>query len=546
MNLARTLLHALHEHGAREVFGIPGDFALPFFQELEASNILPLYTLSHEPAVGFAADAAVRYHGGLGVAAVTYGAGALNMVNPIATAYAEKSPLVVISGAPGAGEGVGGLGLHHQVKRLDSQLAVMREVTCAQAVLDDRATAPAEIARVLRTCLDRSRPVYIELPRDMVGAEVGEVSMLPAPASDAEATAACAREIMAALTAAKRPALLLGVEVRRYGVEERVIALAEKLAIPAATTFMARGVAAESSAILGTYLGLAGDEGLRDVIEDADALLMLGVILADTNFGVSAKQIDMRGAIHAFDAEVRFASHLYPAVRLPDLLDALLVVAEPIGREVKVETAPMPGGLAHDDQPLKPRDVAAAVNDLFAAHGTMPIASDMGDCLFTAMDMAHAPLAAPGYYATMGTGIPFGLGFSAALAAEGAGQRTLVLVGDGAFQMTGWELGHCNRFGWRPIVLVFNNTAWGMLKVFQPGTGYNDLSEWPYAKLAENLGGRGTRVTTRGELAAALEQAHGDPEHWHLVEIMLPSDEYSPVLSRFVEAQKRRSVLGKG
>ena len=541
MNLARTLLQALHDHGAREVFGIPGDFALPFFKEVEASNILPLFTLSHEPAVGFAADAAVRYRGGLGVAAVTYGAGALNMVNPIATAYAEKSPLVVISGAPGAAEGVGGLGLHHQVKRLDSQFAVMREVTCAQTVLNDPLTASNEIARVLRTCLDRSRPVYIEVPRDMVTAEIEAVDMLPAPTSDPDATAACAREIMATLKAARRPALLLGVEVRRYGVEDRVIRLAEKLAIPAATTFMARGVAAESPAILGTYLGLAGDEALRDVVEDADALLMLGVILADTNFGVSAKQIDMRGAIHAFDAAVRFASHVYPDVRLPDLLDALLEVAEPIGREVAVEPPALPRDMPADHEALKPRDVAAAVNDLFARHGTMPIASDMGDCLFTAMDMVHAPLAAPGYYATMGTGIPFGLGFSAA-----TNRRTLVLVGDGAFQMTGWELGHCNKYGWRPIVIVFNNTAWGMLKVFQPGTGYNDLHDWPYARLAENLGGRGQRVATRAELAEALEGAHGDAKHWHLIEVMLPSDEYSPVLSRFVEAQKRRSVLGRG
>ena len=549
MNLARTLLTALHEHGAREIFGIPGDFALPFFKQIEASNILPLYTLSHEPAVGFAADAAVRYRGGrsdgaLGVAAVTYGAGALNMVNPIATAYAEKSPLVVVSGAPGKGEGVGGLGLHHQVKRLDSQLAVMREVTCAQAVLDDAATAPAEIARVLRAALDRSRPVYIELPRDMVEVEVEAVEMLPAPTSDADAVMDCAREIVAALEAARRPALLLGVEVRRYGVEDRVIALAEKLAIPAATTFMARGVAAESPAVLGTYLGLAGGAALRDVVEDADALLMLGVILADTNFGVSAKQIDMRGAIHAFDAEVRFASHLYPGVRLPDLLDALLEVARPIGREVAVETEPMPRDLTHDDTALVPRDVAAAVNDLFAAHGTMPIASDMGDCLFTAMDMAHAPLAAPGYYATMGTGIPFGLGFCAALSGEG-GRRPLVLVGDGAFQMTGWELGHCNRYGWKPIVLLFNNAAWGMLKVFQPGTDYNDLDEWPFARLAENLGGVGRRVVTKRELAEALEAAHGDGAHWHLIEIMLPRGEYSPTLSRFVEAQKRGSVMGK-
>src|SRR5512139_446847 len=97
--LAESLLDALKSHGAREVFGIPGDFALAFFKVLEESGILPLYTLSHEPAVGFAADAAARFRCAPGVAAFTYGAGALNAVNAIAAAYAERSPLVVISGA---------------------------------------------------------------------------------------------------------------------------------------------------------------------------------------------------------------------------------------------------------------------------------------------------------------------------------------------------------------------------------------------------------------------------------------------------------------
>ena len=82
MNLAEALLNALADHGAGEIFGIPGDFALPFFKVIEESKILPLYTLSHEPSVGFAADATGRVNSTLGVAAVTYGAGALNMVLP--------------------------------------------------------------------------------------------------------------------------------------------------------------------------------------------------------------------------------------------------------------------------------------------------------------------------------------------------------------------------------------------------------------------------------------------------------------------------------
>ena len=98
---------------------MPGDFALPLFDAIESSGLLPLYTLSHEPSAGFAADASARMRGAVSVAAVTYGAGALNLVNAVAAAHAEKSPVVVLSGAPGALERRSGLLVHHQAKTLD-------------------------------------------------------------------------------------------------------------------------------------------------------------------------------------------------------------------------------------------------------------------------------------------------------------------------------------------------------------------------------------------------------------------------------------------
>src|SRR6185295_17211986 len=165
--LATSLLQGLKDYGAREIFGIPGDFVLPFFKVIEESGILPHYTLSHEPGVGFAADAAARYHVGLGVAVVTYGAGAFNIVNSIAGAYAERSPVVVIAGAPGARERTSGFLLHHQGRTVDTQLAVFKEITCDQAVLTDPVTAPAQIAWVLRSAREMSLPVYLEFPRDM-------------------------------------------------------------------------------------------------------------------------------------------------------------------------------------------------------------------------------------------------------------------------------------------------------------------------------------------------------------------------------------------
>lgn len=535
MNLTESLLLALKANGARQIFGIPGDFALPYFRIIEETQILPLYTLSHEPGVGFAADAAARIDGSLGVAAVTYGAGALNMINSVAAAYAEKSPLVVLSGGPGKGESSSGLLLHHQAKTLDSQYRIFEEITCDRVVLDDAERAPADIARVLGNCLKHSRPVYIEIPRDMVAVPCAPVPPLaPAPV-DAEALAACAEEVLRRLAAAQKPVLMVDVEVRRYGLETKVAELARRLALPVATCFMGRGLLAESdAALVGTYMGVAGLPEVTQLVENSDGLFLLGVILSDTNFAVSEKKIDLRKTIVACDGEVRLGYHVYPQIPLAALVDALLArTGEPL-HKLEVSRTQYPRGLLADDATIAPNDIAVAVNDLMAEHGKLPIASDMGDCLFTAMDIEHTALVAPGYYATMGFGVPAGLGLQAA-----TGQRPLILVGDGAFQMTGWELGNCRRYGWDPIVLVFNNASWEMLRTFQPESGFNNLDDWGFASMAAGMGGDGVRVNTRRELKAALDKAVATRGKFQLIEIMIPRGVLSQTLQRFVAGVKR-------
>lgn len=543
MNLTESLLHALKDHGACRIFGIPGDFALPYFRIIEESKILPLYTLSHEPGVGFAADAAARIGAGagrsLGVAAVTYGAGALNMINAVAAAYAEKSPLVVLSGGPGKGESSSGLLLHHQAKTLDSQFRIFEEITCDRVRLDDAARAPADIARVLGNCLKHSRPVYIEIPRDMVAMPCAAVPPLAAPAVDPEALAACADEVLRRLAEAVRPVLMVDVEVRRYGLEDKVAELARRLALPVATCFMGRGLLAASDApLVGTYMGVAGLPEVTQLVEDSDGLFLLGVILSDTNFAVSHKKIDLRKSIVACDGEVRLGYHVYHEIPLAALVEALLARTPPRAAGFDVQRSVYPRGLAADAATIDPNDIAMAVNDLMAEHGKLPIAADMGDCLFTAMDIEQTALVAPGYYATMGFGVPAGLGLQAA-----TGQRPLILVGDGAFQMTGWELGNCRRYGWDPIVLLFNNASWEMLRTFQPDSGFNNLDDWGFASMAAGMGGDGVRVRTRAELKAALAQAVATRGRFQLIEIMIPRGVLSQTLQRFVAGVKRLNAV---
>ena len=542
MNLTESLLHALVDHGARQIFGIPGDFALPYFRIIEQTGILPLHTLSHEPGVGFAADAAARVQGSIGVAAVTYGAGALNMINAVAAAYAEKSPLVVLSGGPGLGESESGLLLHHQAKTLDSQFRIFQEITCDQVRLDDAARAPADIARVLGNCVRNSLPVYIEIPRDMVARPCAPVLREAPRAVDADALAACVDEILGRLRAARAPVLMAGVEVRRFALEDKVAELSRRLGIPVVTSFMGRGLLADHDApLMGTYMGLAGLPEVSALVEDSDGLFLLGVIISDTNFAVSGKHIDLRRTIQALEARVTMGYHTYADIPLDALVDGLLARVAPAEAHFGVDRPAFPRGMQADEATIAPADIACAVNDLMAAHGKLPIASDMGDCLFTAMDIEHTALVAPGYYATMGFGVPAGLGVQAA-----TGQRPLILVGDGAFQMTGWELGNCRRYGWDPIVLLFNNASWEMLRTFQPESGFNDLDDWGFAQMAAGLGGDGVRVRTRAELKAALDRAITTRGRFQLIEVMIPRGVLSESLSRFVNAVKRLNAAKAG
>jgi len=142
-------------------------------------------------------------------------------------------------------------------------------------------------------------------------------------------------------------------------------------------------------------------------------------------------------------------------------------------------------------------------------------------------------LSAMAFLIAVAIGVPAGIGDGAA-----TGRRPLILVGDGAFQMTGWELGNCRRYGLDPVVVLFNNCSWEMLRAFQPESAFNDLDDWPFATIAPSLGGHGQRVTTRQELADALEQAVVRRGVFSLVEVMLPRGAMSRTLTSFVAGFK--------
>jgi indolepyruvate decarboxylase len=105
-------------------------------------------------------------------------------------------------------------------------------------------------------------------------------------------------------------------------------------------------------------------------------------------------------------------------------------------------------------------------------------------------------------------------------------------------------LGNCRRYGWDPIVLVFNNASWEMLRTFQSESSFNNLDHWGFAEMAAGMGGDGVRVNTRAELQAALAKAFATRGRFQLIDITIPRGVLSQTLARFVAGVKRINAPG--
>jgi TPP-dependent 2-oxoacid decarboxylase len=297
--VARYLIDRLAALGVRHVFGIPGDYVLGFYGELERSA-LTLINTADEQGAGFAADAYARMNG-IGAVCVTYGVGGLKVVNTTAQAYAERSPVVVISGGPGMRERVRDPLLHHKIRSFESQLVVFREVTCAATIVADVATAQRDIDRTLAACLRHSRPVYIELPRDLVAAPLDVIDSSPEPElSDEAALDEALAETAALVAAAHQPVILAGEELARFGLQDELPSLIDRTGIPAAVTTLSKSVLdATHPLFLGVYEGAIGNESTRAYVEQSDCLLILGANLSDATLGIDTARLDPAMTISA-------------------------------------------------------------------------------------------------------------------------------------------------------------------------------------------------------------------------------------------------------
>ncbi|MCA1958984.1 MAG: alpha-keto acid decarboxylase family protein [Nitrospira sp.] len=533
VTIGSAVLDRLHRLGVRHIFGIPGDYVLSLFQLIEASPIKHVAT-TREDCAGFAADAYARING-IGAVCVTYCVGGLNTVNAIACAYAERSPVVLLTGSPGLSERTRTPYLHHMVRDFSTQREVFERMTVAAVTLDDPLTAEREMDRAFAALLRYRRPIYLEIPRDMVHTllpdTVKPICIEDEP-SDPAALEEAVAEVRSMLALAKKPAMLVGAEVGRFGLQDDLAKLVERMNVPIASTLLGKSIIREDHPLyVGVYGGLIGREEVQQFINESDCLLILGSILSDVeDLDVRSPLLSEGRTIHATADRVAIKHHRFDSIKFQDFVRALVQAPLPVFPLRKP-----PSHVITPQAPPSP-DSPITLNGLFRHLDTVltdkiVVIADVGESLFAAADLHvrhRFEFLSPAYYTSMGFAVPAALGASFADPAL----RPLVLVGDGAFQMTGTELASCVRYGLAPIVVVLNNRGYSTEREILEGP-FNDLHEWRYDKIFELIGsGMGSRVETQREFEERLASAFADRSRPHLLNVLLSPDDRSPGMVR--------------
>jgi indolepyruvate decarboxylase len=328
--------------------------------------------------------------------------------------------------------------------------------------------------------------------------------------------------------------------VHRFGLQKELVKLAEQTNIPVASTLLGKSVIGEHHPFhLGVYEGAMGREDVRQYVETSDCVILLGFFMTDINLGVFTARLDRSRCIHVTSEKMSVRYHTYENIRFKDFIRALLRLRLKRRRDHH-RPSPRPSSARRDRTRAGPVTVKRLFQRLntFLAEDTV-VVTDVGDALFGAADLFihhSTEFLGPAYYASMGFAVPASIGAQLA----NPKLRPLVLVGDGAFQMTGMELATVARYGLNPMVIVLNNRGYGTERHIQDGP-YNDLWSWEYHRLPNVLGaGRGFDVHTEEDLEDALCQAKANTGSFSLLNVHLDPLDRSPALQRLAERLAKR------
>ncbi|MEM1369370.1 MAG: thiamine pyrophosphate-dependent enzyme [Cyanobacteria bacterium P01_H01_bin.15] len=549
MDIGEALISALQEKNVDRVYVVAGDYVLNFLKRIEESPI-ELICMAGEEGAGFAADAHARLHGFAAVV-VTYGVGALKLLNPIAGAFAERSPVLVISGAPGVRESHDHELLHHKIKATDTQQRFFDEICAESARLDSARTAAGSIAKVIAAMERESRPGYLELPRDCMTRTLPWPLKLISPHQEKGDYPLHHRDICEQLLqwmrTRKRPIVLAGLELHRYGLQSNLAALLEREGWPFVTTLSAKTLLSERHPnYLGIYEGAMSSETVTSAIENSDGVLQIGAPLSDLDSGIFTANLNPSTTITVEMEQGTISPEgIEDALDPRQLLEIFLELGPPPQSKPIAErlsqlnsSTEQPSFTPRNNEPIKLMRLIAALRT--SLQNDSILLADPGDALFSsALDLRlpnQGSFLTSGYWASLGFAVP------AAVGAWGAkpSLRPVVISGDGSFLMSVLELATMVRYGIPAFVIVLDNKGYGTERPILDGC-FNDIAPVNHEVLARAYGFVDTaRVETEEQLWSALTRLQREHSGPTLMSVDLQPDDRSTALTRLTQSLSQR------
>jgi len=550
--VADYLLTRLKQLNVTEVFQIPGDYVKHFTQALEHFDGVRAIGAVNELDATYAADAYGRTRG-LGACSLQYGVSTFSALNAIAGAYVERSPVVVISAAPGSDARqitkMYNVLYHHSTGNLKADREVFDRVTVAAETLSTSVGAAEKIDNLLIAALTHKRPVYIECYKEVWGEPCERPShkaLQPmAIKSEPLALENAVAQAWTQITAAKNPMLFAGVEVLRFGLSGLLQQIIDESGFIYTTTTLGKTVLDEKGdKFAGTYSDAASIASVLQLVTQADCFLTLGAIITDDYLWfIENKYADM---VLATTDQIRVGYFTYQGVTMKDFMEALLLrFKQSKSYPLSTVAPPQPSypepWLSNSDPHWNDRPDVITYNRFFQHSMKFLKDNAMLDEIVMTFGVSSSLYVATNAYGLsqnsfIGSAAWQCIGFETGAASGaqlGSGKRAWTVAGDGGFMMVCQSLSTLARNNLNAVMFVMSNGVYAIEQVyvditsFEPGPQhkfdtFDILPKWDYLALAQAYGARGFRVKTIKELNAVLHELKGIADQPSLVEVVIP------------------------
>lgn len=525
MKAAKVLVDCLINEGCKYVFGIPGTHNLAIYDELYKSKEIKSILVTHEQCAGFMADIYGRVSHSPGVAIVTTGPGALNSVNSLAQAFVESSPVILL--ATQCNSRLQGKGCYHELSHSNAQLNIFKEVTKWASRIDSVETLPDVISEAFFKCKsDRPRPVYLEIPENLLAEEISEKPL--SPIKEPLKPKASEKELLTFIKLVKEasfPVILAGGGILCADAKKELVEFSEAFNIPIMTTAMGKSSCPSNFKLnLGLGCGLFSTPAAQEYIKKSDLIIAIGTRFNE--FGTGFFTLKFSGKLIHIDVDKKEINKNYPAffyivadakIFLKQIISFVNKAALKINRDLYIDkitskSSSFPSNLIKQEN-IGFVDVGLLLSKIIESVYDEPaiFIGDAGNSspwlLGSTMGSDHLVITPSGYN-SMGVSVPGGI------AAKLASPKSHVfsISGDGSFLMTGLETLTAVRNKIKFTIIVLHDERYNTLAFFQKlkyDGRYADtkLQTFGFADFMNRIGGRGIKLSSNETIKTSIKDA---------------------------------------